>query len=238
MRYEKISFSKVVSESDNLSDVCRNLALNPTKGNRDTVKKYIINYDLDVTHFRYGIRTRKCNKYELSEILIKNSPYASGSHYLKKKLYNEGLKESVCELCSQTEEWKGKRMSLILDHINGVNNDNRIENLRIVCPNCNATLNTHGGKNIKNGKFHYKSDGKFHYKSDGELNYCKCGDVIDRSANRCKPCDSIYQRRVDRPSYKQLLKEIEETNYCAVGRKYGVSDNAIRKWVKNYEKVK
>jgi hypothetical protein len=45
----------------------------------------------------------------------------------------------------QGEEWVGKKMSLILDHINGVNNDNRIEN-RIVCPNCNATLDTHCGK--------------------------------------------------------------------------------------------
>jgi transposase-like protein len=43
-------------------------------------------------------------------------------------------------------------------------------------------------------------------------------------------------RRVKRPPYEQLLAEIEETNYCAVGRKYGVSDNAVRKWVKFYER--
>lgn len=52
-------------------------------------------------------------------------------------------------MCGQGEEWNGKKMSLILDHINGVHNDNRLENLRIVCPNCNATLDTHCGKNNK-----------------------------------------------------------------------------------------
>lgn len=47
MRYEKINFSKVVKESNNLTDICKNLEIGTTKGNRDTVKKYIIKYDLD-----------------------------------------------------------------------------------------------------------------------------------------------------------------------------------------------
>lgn len=229
MRYEKISFSKTVRESNNLSDVCRKLSLNPTKGNRDTVKKYILNYNLDTTHFRYNLNKQKISKYELSEILIENSTYKGGTNFLKKRLYKEGLKERKCELCGQGEYWNGEYMALILDHINGVNNDNRIENLRIVCPNCNATFDTHGGKN-KNTIFNY--DGKIEKK----LNYCKCGKIIDKNAKRCKPCDNIHQRKVNRPTYEQLLKEIEETNYCAVGRKYGVSDNTIRKWIENYRK--
>lgn len=52
----------------------------------------------------------------------------------------------VCELCGQDEIWHGRRMSLILDHVNGVRDGNRIENLNIVCPNCAATLPTHCGK--------------------------------------------------------------------------------------------
>lgn len=71
------------------------------------------------------------------------------THLLKQKLYKLGFKKRLCEECGQGEEWRGKKMSLILDHINGVNNDNRIENLRIICPNCNATLDTHCGKNRK-----------------------------------------------------------------------------------------
>jgi len=69
---------------------------------------------------------------------------------LKDRLYKNGIKEKKCELCGQDENWNGKKLTLILDHINGINDDNRIENLRIVCPNCNATFETNGGKNIKN----------------------------------------------------------------------------------------
>ena len=73
-----------------------------------------------------------------------------GSSYqrarLKERLFDAGLKERACELCGQGEIWHGRRMSLILDHVNGIADDNRLENLRVVCANCNATLDTHCGK--------------------------------------------------------------------------------------------
>lgn len=62
----------------------------------------------------------------------------------------------------------------------------------------------------------------------------ECGTRWDRSKLRRKPVTAC--RRVKRPPYDQLLAEIEATSYCAVGRKYGVSDNAVRKWVRFYER--
>ncbi|HEV7771430.1 MAG TPA: hypothetical protein VGO66_12340 [Solirubrobacterales bacterium] len=66
--------------------------------------------------------------------------------------------------------------------------------------------------------------------------YCShaCGCRWDRSQLRGKP--NRYARKVERPPYEKLLAEIEATSYVAVGRKYGVSDNAVRKWVRFYER--
>jgi len=92
--------------------------------------------------------------WKLKDILVKNSKYSKT--HLKDRLYKENLLKPECSICGQKGTWLGKKISLILDHINGVNNDNRIENLRIVCPNCNATLSTFCGRNKKNNKKKYK----------------------------------------------------------------------------------
>lgn len=87
-------------------------------------------------------------KYPLENILVENSTY--GRTHLKKRLISEGIIEYRCSCCGLGPEWNGKPMPLILDHINGINNDNRIENLRFVCSNCDTQLETYKSKNIKN----------------------------------------------------------------------------------------
>jgi HNH endonuclease len=85
-------------------------------------------------------------KQPLEEILIVDSPYHD-THKLKLRLIEEGLKEHRCEVCGRTE-WNGQPIPLELDHINGDRRDNRIENLRAVCPNCHAQTDTYCGRNI------------------------------------------------------------------------------------------
>ena len=77
---------------------------------------------------------------------MRDSTYSRNA--LKRRLYKAGVKRRACELCGQGELWRGREMALILDHANGVATDNRLENLRIVCPNCAATLPTHCGRNV------------------------------------------------------------------------------------------
>lgn len=227
--YEKESFSEIVKNSNNLTDVARNLRLSAFCGNRSTIKKYVKLYCIDISHFKIDYSKRKNrSKMNLSEILIQNSTYNTTD--LKNRLYDEGLKERICEKCGQNENWHGEHMSLILDHKNGVNDDHRLENLQIVCPNCNATLPTHCGKNV--GKSKYKKA----ITKNVEKNYCLCGKIIDRKAKTCKTCNEFQQRKVKRPPHEQLQNEIKENGYSAIGRKYGVSDTAIRKWMKFYEK--
>lgn len=200
LKYDKNTISSIVKKSKSLNEVLLNLGLRAAGGNYKTILKYIKMYDINTSHFNQKSKEIQ-NKKELNSILVSESSYSRKE--LKKRLYSEGLKKRKCELCGQDENWHGKKMSLILDHINGVWNDNRIENLRIVCPNCNATLDTHGGKNIK---------------------------------KKIKVDKRMLNRKVERPSYEQLKTEIKKLGYVGTGKKYGVSDNAIRKWEIFYRK--
>jgi hypothetical protein len=65
---------------------------------------------------------------------------------------------------------------------------------------------------------------------------CECGNLKHRYSKTCRPCGQKKRRKVERPLLENLLNDIEIFGYCGTGRKYGVSDNAIRKWVKSYDK--
>lgn len=82
----------------------------------------------------------------LEEVLVENSTYSR--YNLKKRLLKAGFMPYVCGECGRGPEWNGKPLTLVLDHKNGVNNDNRAENLRYLCPNCNSQMPTFAGRNI------------------------------------------------------------------------------------------
>jgi 5-methylcytosine-specific restriction endonuclease McrA len=227
MKYEKIELEKVVLASNTLSEVARNIGILPTKGNRDTIKKYINLFKIDISHFNF--RSGNVNNFKkipTEEILVPNSTFSRKQ--LKARLFSEKIKENKCELCGQGEEWCGKKMSLILDHINGINNDNRIENLRIVCPNCNSTLDTNCSKN----KTEYKE-----YLKNIQNKCIECNQDITFGCKRCTKCDQFNKRKVERPSISEIIDGVKEIGYVAFGKRYGVSDNTVRKWIKinNYE---
>jgi hypothetical protein len=138
-------------------------------------------------------------------------------------------------LCDLGELWHGRRFSLILDHVNGVSSDNRIENLRIVCPNCAATLDTHCGRKLRLESRECLLCGTSFQPKYAANRYCSawCGRRHDRSQTRGPRPEA---RKIERPPYEQLIAEVNAMGYCTAGRKYGVSDNAIRKWIRAYER--
>jgi len=218
------TLSIIVNSSKSYREVLEKMGLRSAGNNFYTLKKYLKLFDLNTSHFLKDYASKN-KKIPLDQILVENSDYSRTS--LKKRLYEEGLKERKCELCGQGEDWNGKHMSLILDHKNGVHNDNRLENLRIVCPNCNATLDTHAGKNNKKK---VKID-------KVKIDKVKVDKVKPEKPKTLSKLDiSISRRKVERPSFDVLKSEINTLGYSAVGRKYGVSDNAIKKWVRTYEK--
>lgn len=203
-------------------------------GNHATLRKYAERVWLIPTdHFdphavqRIQLATRVPRP--LSEYLTEHSSYSRGA--LKRRLFAEGFKERRCELCGVGERWRGRPMSLVLDHMNGVADDNRLENLQIVCPNCAATLGTHCGRNKPRQCL--SCEGLFR-PSDKRQRYCahKCWLTSPQfKAENAK----ASRRWVERPSYEQLLSDLAELSWVGVGAKYGVSDNAVRKWVRRYE---
>ena len=81
----------------------------------------------------------------LNLILVENSEF--NRTHLKRKLLNGGFLKNECYVCGQLPMWNGKPLTLQLDHINGISNDNRIENLRILCPHCHSQTENFAGKN-------------------------------------------------------------------------------------------
>jgi Zn finger protein HypA/HybF involved in hydrogenase expression len=228
-------FKNAVEESYSIAQALTKLGLSPRGGNYRVFKKFQKLYNIDTSHFTgQGHMKGKKNTFlakPLSEILVKNCEYSSNK--LRKRLISEGLKEHKCECCGLSE-WLGEPIPLELDHIDGDHYNNTIQNLKILCPNCHAKTPTYRGKNKKN-KDSQTSKNKIQIIKTKKIHNCSsCGIELKTNSKTglCNGCYSKSQRKVERPSKEQLIEEIKESSYLAVGRKYGVSDNAIRKWLR------
>ena len=217
------------------ADALRVLGYEVKGANYRTLQNWARRWNVSTDHFDPNLgrnRAARAQEIPLSEVLVEGSTY--NRYNLKRRLMTTGLLEPSCEMCGQGEIWRCRRMSLILDHINGVSNDNRIENLRMLCANCAATLDTHCGRNLPRERT-CAGCGQTFVPRSLRHRHCseKCWGLIAATTLRGVPQPA--RRKVDRPPYEQLIAEVASMGFAAAGRKYGVSDNAVRKWIRWYE---
>ena len=144
---------KAVRESFSYRQVLTKLNLREAGGNYVQVKKYILEAGLDVSHFKgrgwnAGLTGIGKPKIPLKDVLVKGSYFQS--YKLKKRLFVSGLKPKHCEQCGWAHYTEDGYLPLELDHINGDHHDNRLENLRVLCPNCHSLTPTHRGRGGNN----------------------------------------------------------------------------------------
>ena len=230
-KWDTSQLLNAVRNADSFRQVFVNLGLKPDGGVRNEVKKRRISTE----HFK-GKGWSKDQKITRKQVIpdnllfVKDCKITRGS--IKRRIISNNLFDYRCQICG-IREWLGKRLSLRLDHINGVNNDNRLSNLRFLCPNCDSQSDTFCGRNVRRKRLDKTSQCILCGKQKSLNIHKRCSSC---AAKERKPRDRSHTRKVVRPSLEELKNLLRDNSYCEVGRKYGVSDNAIRKWILFYEK--
>ncbi len=147
-KYTEEQFIEAVKTSTSVRQVLSKIGIKEAGGNYKVAKDKIKRLNLDTSHFT-GMgwlkgQTHKHTTKPIEYYLTEDSYHQS--YKLKLRLIAEGIKQHKCEKCGITE-WMGQPTPIELDHINGNNRDNRLENLRLLCPNCHAQTPTYRGRN-------------------------------------------------------------------------------------------
>lgn len=216
-----------IQNNESKAFICKQLKCKP-----ETLNSYLEKMNIEYKG-NQGLKgkfdQKNNNQYIKAEEYIKSTCVKSS--ILKQKLIKDGIKQYECEICHQSK-WLDQLIPLELHHKDGNHYNNSFDNLQILCPNCHALQNGNSGSNIGTYTKILKEDQNI------LKNYCiDCGTEISNKATRCKSCAAkeLYKEQIkNRPTREELKKLIRTTPFVQIGKMYGVSDNAIRKWCNVY----
>lgn len=217
--YTDEEFIQIWKISFSMSDFAKNLGYKTYTGDAGKrIRKRVDELHLSDAHFK----TQRPLKRNKDNVFCKDS---TANQSTLRRWYKQENVDYVCSICGQEPFWNDQTLSLTLDHINGDNHDNRLENLRWVCPNCDRQLETFGSKN----RVHLPK----------KQFYCiDCGKLISKDSTRCLLCSSkqrsknTIEEQIDR---KTLKNKIRSQTFESIAKEYGKSSgNAIKKWCDYY----
>lgn len=218
----EVAVRRAAASSSSIKEALESLGLRAAGGNYKAFKEACVRFGISVPHFNY---TRQALSLNLSrtipndEVFIKDSKYSSRSGIKKRLVRDFGWRyRCMSTYCPNPEpNWGGKPLTLQLEHVNGVWNDNRLENLMLLCPNCHSQTSTYAGRSKK------------------QIHVCSCGNPKGKSSKLCQECAGSQPRKknIDWPEITELKEMVYNLGYSGTGRELGVSDNAVRKHIKN-----
>ena len=202
-------FKELVSRSNTIADILRYFGMNNKGGNHHTVKRRAKDENIDLSHITLGKNANKGKRFAPKKT---NEEYfcangTSNRSSIKSRIIRNNLIPYQCAECGLKDTWNNKKISLQLEHKNGIPNDNRLDNLCFLCPNCHSQTDTYAGKRFKKSP------------------------KIKKGRGGPKP----WLRKTDRPSKEELENLVNSYPMTTIAKRYGVSDNAIRKWAKSYD---
>lgn len=255
--HNKNALKQAIENSNSIKGILAYLGMSSSGDAYKNVRKWIEWHDLELPKWYRPAFVPKT----LEEKLQKGTNVTSSTLLLA--LVEAGLKTQRCEICNQENIWRGKPLTLHLDHIDGDHDNNLLENLRVLCPHCHQQTPTFGGRNINKPKKKYfcpcgnekKKDNKY-CKSDCSFRstsraaatrnsrvkkkyFCKCGNERGKKAIGCNACylknkkTMIKDSQTQWPPVEELIILLETQSYVSLAKTLGVSDNAIRKRIRS-----
>ena len=208
----------IINKCSSVVGVLKELGFNGYNGNHRTLKERLYSGEFDLSIFEKNrlkskqdqIKKMNNGKIDNDIVFKENSKYKNNEN-IKKRLLEDFNYIYECSECGVGDVYNDKPISLQLDHINGVNDDNRLENLRFLCPNCHSQTKTFSGKKTK------------------KISFCVCGEKKHIQSISCNKCAKRGLEKIDWPSDEELKNMVWEIPATKLSKKLGVSDVAITK---------